>query len=524
MHIDARDYDQATLTGDVCVIGGGAAGITLAVALSKSGLSTIVVESGGFERTESTDQLNAAQTPTIGGDYLLRSRVRVFGGTTSHWTGLCLPLADPTFEARPWVPNSGWPIDGDVLHSYYQAACEFVGIEPWGRQGQLTRSPELTTLEFSQHPGRFETRIYQVKRRAHFGRRHRDTLTEAEGVILLTHATCTGLEVTGPRVERAVVRTLTERRIAVDAKIFVLAAGGIENARLLLVSNDAHPKGVGNIHDRVGRFYMDHPELTVAEAMVWPGWDLDLYLRGRLGDDSVGFGALFPTPSFARERGLLQAGIQIRRSGHRWGTPQGRSLDRAVTTASFRFDCVRGAHPKGACLPAMQRAALFARSEQAPDPANRVVLGETKDVFGVRQPRLEWRMNALDARSLKQTVQELARAIYRDGLGRVRSFLDHQEIQTLDATYGPSMEWEDYDRIHHERRPKILLWGHHMGTTRMADSPRHGVVDRNCAVHGIANLYIAGSSVFPTGGAANPTLTIVALALRLAEHLQRTVS
>lgn len=523
MHIDAREYDRPTIECEVCIIGGGAAGITLAMELLGTGLSTVLVESGGFERSEDTDRLNEAESPTIGGEYLLRSRARVLGGTTSHWTGFCLPLADPTFETRPWVPHSGWPIDGDTLHPYYERACAFIGIEPWGRAGQLERAPELTTLEFRRQPGRFETRIYQIERHADFGRAHGESLTDAEDVVLMTHATCTSLALVEQRVERALVKTLTDRHIEVRAKVFVLAAGGIENARLLLVSHDVHPAGVGNAHDLVGRYYMDHPELTVAEAMLWPSWDLDLYLYGRLGDDRVGFGALFPTPSLQRSAGLLQAGIQLQRAGPRFGAPEDHALDRSVAAACFHFDCARGATLDGACAPAAERLRLFARSEQAPDPNNRVVLDDAEDALGVRRPRLRWRMNEPDYASLQRTVQELGRAIHRDGLGRIRPYLTAHEVTQLSATFGFAMDSEDHDRVHHERRPEILLWGHHMGTTRMADSPTTGVVDRNCAVHGVPNLHIAGSSVFPTGGAANPTLTIVALALRLAEHLRRTL-
>jgi choline dehydrogenase-like flavoprotein len=524
MHIDAREYDQDAMTTDVCVIGAGAAGITLAISLAGSGLRTLLVESGGFERTTDTDLLNAAETPTIAGGYLSGSRVRVFGGTTSHWAGFCLPLDDLTFAVRSWVPDSGWPIDRDTLQPFYVRACAQLGIDAWGRDGELVPSPDLPRLPLSTGPRAFETRSYQIRRAARLGEWHRESLTAAEDVVVLTNATCTELQAGDQRVEHAVVRTLTGKRITVDAKAFVLATGGIENARLLLVSDQAQRGGLGNARDLVGRYYMDHPELTAAEVVLWPGWELELYAERRLDEQRIQFGALFPSPAHQRTNGLLQAGIQLIRAGPRWGTPASRATDHAITTAGFWLDCARGRARAGACLPTAQKTDLFVRSEQAPDRANRVVLGEERDALGVRLPRLQWRMNELDCVSLAATVQAFGNAIHREGLGRLRSFVGETDLRQVDVAYGMSLSDEQRDRIHRERRPTILLWGHHMGTTRMADGPERGVVDPHCRVHGVGNLYVAGSSVFPTGGAANPTLTIVALALRLADRLRETLA
>lgn len=532
MHIDAREHDQASMQTDVCIIGAGAAGITLAISLAGSGLRTLLVESGGFERSTETDLLNAAENPTIGGGYLLSSRVRVFGGTTSHWTGFCLPLSAPTFATRSWVPDSGWPIDGDALHPFYVRACAQLGLDPWELGGDPSPAPELPRLSLSDPPHAFETRIYQIRRRAHFGEEHREALTEADDVVVLTHATCTELMAGERQVERAVLRTLNGKLFEVEAKCFVLATGGIENARLLLVSNQTHAQGIGNARDLVGRYYMDHPELTVAEAMLWPGWELELYAGHRIEDRTVQLGAMFASPAQQRAEGLLQAGIQLARAGKRWGSPRSHDTDRAVTTAGFWLDCARSGSREGAregtragaCLPAAQKTTLFVRSEQAPDRDNRVVLGDERDPFDTPLPRLEWRMNELDCDSLQRTVQAFGDAIHREGLGRMRSFLTHTDLRQVDATYGPMLSDEPRDRVHLERRPTILLWGHHMGTTRMADDPARGVVDPHCRVHDVGNLYVAGSSVFPTGGAANPTLTIVALALRLADHLREALA
>ncbi|MCX4246596.1 GMC oxidoreductase [Paraliomyxa miuraensis] len=521
MHVDAREHDQASIRTDVCIIGAGAAGITLAVALMNSGRRTLLVESGGFERTTEHDLLNAAETPTIGGGYLSGSRVRIFGGTTSHWTGFCLPLSAATFAERPWVPDSGWPIDGTELHPFYERACIQIGIDPWDPDAcDPIPSPELPRLSLASPSDEFETRVYQIRRRTHFGDQFRDMLTEADDVTLLTHATCTELRASERAVDHALLRTLTGKRIEVQANAFVLATGGIENARLLLASTQGRPKGLGNDRDLVGRYYMDHPELLVGEALLWPGWDLDLYAGHRLEDRLVQMGAMFTTTAHQRARGLLQAGIQLGRAGSRWGNPQTHATDHAVAAAAFWLDCARGGAREGACVPSAQKTSLFVRSEQAPAPDNRVTLAEERDAFDTPLPRLQWRMNELDCVSLQHTVQAFGDALLREGLGRLRSFLTHTDLRHVDTIYGPSLTDEQRERINLEQRPTILVWGHHMGTTRMSDDPARGVVDRHCQVHGVDNLHVAGSSVFPTGGAANPTLTIVALALRLADRLR----
>jgi choline dehydrogenase-like flavoprotein len=519
MHIDAREHDQASIRTDVCIVGAGAAGITLAISLAGSGLRSLLVESGGFERTTETDLLNAAETPTIGGGYLSSSRVRVFGGTTSHWTGFCLPLTDAALATRPWVPDSGWPLDGDALHPFYLRACAQLGIDPWNRDAnEPSPAPALPHLSLSTPPQAFETRVYQIKRGVHFGEQNRESLTAADDVVVLTHATCTELRAGDQRVEQAILRTLTGKRIEIEAKAFVLATGGIENARLLLVSN-----GIGNARDLVGRYYMDHPELSVGEAMLWPGWELELYAGQRVDERRTRLGALFPALEHQRAQEILQAGIQLQRVVPRWDTPESRAIDQAVATAGFWLDCARASARDRACLPTTQKISLFARSEQAPDRNNRVVLGTERDAFGTPLPRLEWRMNGLDCVSLQRTTRALGDAIHRDGLGRLRSYVADADIAKLDVTYGFELSDEQSARIPRERRPVILLWGHHMGTTRMSAGPDRGVVDSNCRVHGMGNLYVAGSSVFPTGGAENPTLTIVALALRLADRLREVL-
>lgn len=517
-HRDAHTLSEDVLRADICVVGAGAAGITIARALRGSGRSVALVESGGFELADDTDALGRGDSPSIAGEYLLRSRKRVFGGTTQHWTGMCMPLADEVFSSRPEIDEHGWPIDGDALFPYYARACEQLRLVPWARNGDLERRPELEALAFEARPG-FETRIYQRQRRFDFGRKFRRDVVDDPNITVLTRATVTGLVPDGDRVRAVRIQTLAGKMLTLEAQTFVLATGGIENARLLLVAKREHPGLGGRGGELVGRYYMDHPELNIGEAVLWPSWDLDLYLGGWLDDDRRGFAAWFPSAELQRKRGLALCGIRPSRAGRRFGDPQARELDAAVAVAAFELDRARNASRTESLLPGATKIRLFARCEQRPHADNRVELADDVDAFGVPRPRLQWHLERRDYDGYRRAIVELGKSIHADGIGRMRPTLPAAMPEVLRTIYGPSATREHHDRAHEAGEPLLLLWGHHMGTTRMATSPTHGVVDGDCRVHGLPNLFVAGSSVFPTGGAANPTLTIVALALRLADHL-----
>ena len=515
-HLDAYELEADDLQADVCVVGAGAAGITIARALRGSGQKVVLVESGGFELADETDALGRGDSPSIAGEYLLRSRKRVFGGTTQHWTGMCMPLADEVFTPRPDIDEHGWPIDGDAMHPFYVRASEQLRLVPWARNGDLERRPELTALRFEARPG-FETRIYQRQRRFDFGQVFRQDLLDAKDVMVLTHATVTGLVPDGDRVDAARIQTLAGKTLTLHAKRFVLATGGIENARLLLVVQREHPGLAGRGSGAVGRYYMDHPELNMGEAVLWPSWDLRLYYGGWLDDDRRGFAAWFPSAKLQRERGLALAGIRPSHAGRRFGLPEDQELDAALASAAFELDCARSTARQ--CPPAAAKTRLFARCEQRPSADNRVELTDEVDAFGVPRPRLQWHLDRRDYDGYRRLIVELGKSISADGVGRLRPLLPAAMPEVLRTIYGPSATGEMHEQAHEDGEPLLLVWGHHMGTTRMSTAPTHGVVDPDCRVHGVPNLYMAGSSVFPTGGAANPTLTIVALALRLADHL-----
>lgn len=558
MFRDTRDAPPgAELEADICIIGAGPAGITLARELAGSGARICVLESGGLEADDRTQSL--ADGRVVGDPYhaLIRTRRRRFGGTAHAWivdllngqTGFRSGPLDPIdFEQRDWLPHSGWPFDRAHLEPYYARAHRFCGFGRGGYGGSEWETPDARPLPLDERV--VGTDVWQHAPATQFTRNHRDALDRAGDVEVWLHANVVELETndTGTAVTRAAVACIDGPRIRVAARLFVLACGGLENARLLLLSDRVHARGLGNQHDLVGRFFMEHPYVRAA---TWRPSRPALYRELALYDvqrrgDAVTVGKLHLAEETQRRERLLGVGATIE-ARHRWfrryrqesvnafaallgGATRGRlPTDAAgqlrlaiggldyVALAALRKITGRRIFPRFVPGPDVVEGGGWSRMtdaadrfdifeitfhcEQAPHADNRVSLSDTRDILGCRATLLRWRWMESDIESAMRAERVLAREIERAGLGAVRP----------ERTRG---------------RPLMLQGGvyHHMGTTRMHDDPAQGVVDANCRVHGIANLYVAGSSVFPTGGYINPTLTIVALAMRLADHVKRVAS
>ena len=319
-------------------------------------------------------------------------------------------------------------------------------------------------------------------------------------------------------------RSLGGEAFSVNARFFVLATGGLENARLLLASNRVQPAGLGNGHDVVGRYFMDHPWLMALGYVAFSEAkrDLRLYLDETEVRETVVFGALVPTVAepgigafcvLLRPSRRIVEGVTALKSiggdiaGLRWP----RQFWSRLGSAFYDYDAVINSTnktifgirkglfgaPESNDAPIVG-AYLDVNVEQMPDPNNRVTLSRNRDALGQNRVALHWQPGVAEKRTMRRAAELVGLEVGRLGVGRLRA-----------NALGDGDAW-----------PGDLQGSrHHMGTTRMAESPRMGVVDANCRVHGVGNLYIAGSSVFPGAGFANPTLTIVALALRLADEL-----
>lgn len=482
----AREIDDgATLDTDVCVIGSGPAGLALAQRLERQH-DVLLLESGGFEGEEAVQSLYRGTM--LGRPYhpLEVCRQRFLGGSSNCWGGLSRRLGAEDFVARSWVPQSGWPLSGADLEPWYAEAETFLDLrgpgwdpEQWsfGSKGPWPiTDPRLRSTFLKVNPLRLGTTM-------------RPWLEQSRRVRTVLGASVVDirLDATATRVERlAVRRSHGEGGFAVRARRVVLACGGIENARLLLVSNTVQPLGVGNTHGLVGRYFMEHLN-TDFEGLLLGSPNLpdgSFYLRQTVHDQQLW--GCFELAADVREReGLLAAAMVLLP-----GQPD-------LLMEALRRTIADTDNPGAALAANPVIVSLGTASEQAPNPESRVVLSAERDRLGVPRVALDWRLTEQDQRSLARTHAIFAEAIAYSGLGRVK------------VTQLPGRPFPEHT---HGGR-------HHLGTTRMHQDPRLGVVDANAKVHGVDNLFVAGSSVFPTGGAANPTLTIVALARRLAAHL-----
>jgi choline dehydrogenase-like flavoprotein len=529
---DALDLPSgSSLETDVCIVGAGAAGITLALELAAAGIESLLVEGGGLEPEPETQALHDIESvgDRVREDYM--ARARCFGGTCNLWSGRCMRLTPTDVEPRAWIGDSGWPIAYEEIARHYEAA---------GRAFDLPGPTYLTASHYDALMGRGERLLLEggsleptislwARRPMRFGAAHRRRLERSPRIRVLLHANALGLAAAGDgrRVERLRAGTLDGRRHEIRARTFVLGAGGLENARLLLASSDVQASGLGNGEGLVGRYFMEHPRAVFGRVRLGPDVALRL-MRGRpLARGRMQLG-LAPSREVQEREGLLhhyltfederstyaqkqydtavQVAKVVLRRGHAGGrTELRRALEARMRTAGLIYLLTpkeilpHWAYRTYATLRPLlherrreRRYVVVFFCEQPPDPASRVYLGGERDRLGMRKLVLDWRIGGEVGRSMERLRWLLGRELQKRHLG----VLDEQAD-------GP-----DYTDA-----------SHHIGTTRMSNSPRTGVVDPDCRVHGIENLFVAGSSVFPTAGHANPTLTIVALAIRLARHL-----
>jgi len=259
MLIDFRSLDRQEIEADLCIIGAGAAGITLAREFSRSGVRVCLLESGGLEYEPEIQALyEGVDTGFQESSSVGNSRLRFLGGATNHWVGRCAPYGEMDFKERPWIPHSGWPIRKQDLNHYYQAAQTLFEIGPY--QYNMTEIPWVKNEALPLDPGVIAARVWQMSPPTRFGTKYRHDLEQARNVFVYLHANVTELEIgkNSPRVRVARIRTLDGKTGFARAKYFVLACGGIENARILLLSNREESGGLGNRYGLVGRFYMDH--------------------------------------------------------------------------------------------------------------------------------------------------------------------------------------------------------------------------------------------------------------------------
>ncbi|SHK64166.1 Choline dehydrogenase [Shimia gijangensis] len=459
---------------DVCIIGAGAAGISLAQKLRSQGLSVFLAEGGGEEWE---DESQAIYQGDVKGDAyfdLETARLRYFGGTTNHWGGMCRPLEELDFEAKTGFPLTAWPITRSDLDPFLNEARKIVEVATFPNDSPLDSSDDLRRVHFVFSPP------------VRFGEKFRDQFSSDLGIDVVLHANAQDAVIENRRIQSVRFENFQNDSIEVNADAFILACGGIENNRLLLQWNRDHNDGLGNQRGLVGRYWMEHPTQTIGEVVFCEGLTFD--------DDDTDLPIsatrlyLAPTKSFMTENGTLNCRIRLDRTPDMSCTPPGwlaRLLGRAPEEPAHL-------------------AWLRSSSEQEPVYSNHIALSDALDRFGNPRATLHWRRSEVDRNTFREPALALGQYLADNTKARMRLH---------DWVLSPETEFSCDGGGH------CPGGYHHMGGTRMADSPETGVVDRNAKVFGTENLYCAGSSVFPSGGFCNPTFSIVQLSLRLGDYL-----
>jgi nucleoside-diphosphate-sugar epimerase/choline dehydrogenase-like flavoprotein len=533
---DALNMPHDPLHAQLCIVGAGAAGLTLAARMADLGWDVILLEAGSNAFNPASQRFFEGEVVDPSVHWPLDTfRVRALGGTSLIWGGRAIPYDPIDFERRDWVPVPGWPIRYDEVARYYPLAQEAAEA---GRFDLTPSAPIIPGLESEW----LHTTIERFSRPTNFWTRYGAKLTAAPNVRIVTNAAVTAIRTNqdGNHVDHLEFALPGGVRRVVTANRIVLAAGGLETARLLMVSNHVLAGGLGNGGGWLGRGYMCHIAATFGEVRLSGpprsiGFDYErdadgIYLRRRLALTELTqreLGLLnftarlhLPDPQDPSHRNAVLSLIFLSAFAVKYEYSRAmREADRTVATmlrhvgniARDPFRLVNFARTWGLKRYLSSRRipsiALFARdgrypleihSEQAPNPESRVTLATDTDANGVNRLRVDWRVTPLDFRTVREACGLISRELKRTGTGTMTFDDAGLEAAILRAgAYG----------------------GHHSGTARMSASPADGVVDSDCRVHGVDNLFVASSAVLPTSSQANPTLTILALALRLADHL-----
>jgi choline dehydrogenase-like flavoprotein len=542
MIIDSRSIDNSTsFQTDLCVIGAGAAGISIALEFLSKPYNVILLESGGIRSDPMTQSLYDGKNVGLSYDRLDEARSRYFGGSTNCWGGHCRPLDSLDFKTREGVPNSGWPFGKEELHHYYERSHPLLKLGPFeydaGKWSQQMAKDDLFLFPLDRRS--LTNVISQLSPPARFGDIYRAQLSEAGNIKVMLFSNATEIQTndTATAVTGIQVRTLSGKSFTISARIVVLAAGGVENARLLLLSNRIQKMGLGNGRDLVGRYFMDHPRIRSGVVRINAQqrhrrlYDATMVLShaGYFSGAARISAHVAPTSECQQKlsipnsrtylaarytSGMSKAYLALRaiskqvKGRARFGYPFGdmaRAIIRAVPAiAGNAHQAIIGVLDVRLNPGFVKRDfELETVIEPIPNYDSRITLSPARDRLGLNKVEVNWRLTETDKLHYSSLRKLLTAELTRQGV-----------LQFAEEPVDLAEIW-----------PKNIVgcW-HHMGTTRMDPNPAKGVVDSNCRVHGIANLFIAGSSVFPTAGSDMPTITIVALALRLAGELEASLA
>lgn len=491
MFTDLNEYAQGEeIEADICVVGAGAAGISLALEFVDTSKSVLLLESGNYDYDSSTQALNRGNISGL--DYLPleTTRLRYLGGTTNHWGGQSIPFDRIDFNKRNWVENSGWPIKYDEYLTYLDRAQEICKLDSipfdWEHWKQA--------ISFPLQGSSFEPLIFKYPEPvSRFGQDYRQQIKSAKNINCILNANVTEIVANEENsIDHLVVKSLNNINLSVKSKRIILSCGAIQNIKLLLNSNRNNPLRVGNAHDLVGKYFMEHPNYDTGVVQLSDNSKYPMLAKPITNVNGSKIRLDFRlNDSMQRKFKILNHSVfLISRKPDQYEDDFAGKIANYWYKIENKFDQFIGTVPMS----------LRIRLEHSPLERSRVKLIKEKDALGLNNVELHMEFGEIEGRTIEIIQNQLVKELGARNIGRMK----------IEFT-GNTSNWES----------NVGWQFHHMGGTRMHEDPKQGVVDKNCKVHGVRNLYIASSSTFPTSGHANPTMNIVALALRLADHIKQ---
>ncbi|MCB1384017.1 MAG: GMC family oxidoreductase [Notoacmeibacter sp.] len=473
---DIEAYRASGFVPEVCVIGSGPAGMSITLQLAKAGIPVVMLEAGSEDVTEESQDFYRG---TVDGDPYFDldvTRIRLLGGCSNHWAGWCRELDPHDFEQRDWIPNSGWPITRQDLEPFFDTARDMLDLVPF--RPNVPVSDDIDWVQLIKSPA------------VHVGQKYRSFLTESPHVALVLETMVTDLEGDGTRVSAANLWSRGKPAGSLAVERFAVCTGGLENSRLLLWSNEKTNGAVVPQARALGRYWMEHPQFEPAVAL--------LFDESVFEWDTSGEAFFSPSPAAMQRLGIMNFGVRLIRTPYSGVKRLVADLACYAPSMSEWVADGFGAHLRCA-------AQIYLGWEQSPVETNRITLdAANRDAAGVPRLVLHWKKGALERKTMADGLTLFGETLAHKNLGRLR----FEDWVTRNEDYPVDQE---------------LAGHHHMGGTRMGSDPATSVVDANCKVHGMANLWVGGSSVFTTSGQCNPTTTLTTIAHRLGDHLARSI-
>lgn len=476
-NIPSRKYD-------VCLCGAGPAGITVARALSKRGKKVAILEAGGFEYSELSQDIYKGQSVGLQyGNWVQMARLRYFGGTSNHWSGRCSYFDSVDFEQRSYLGLPGWPISREELLRHFDVACNILDVS----KKEFKRS-QADTWKGDD----FRRSAFDLSPPTRFSSKYLQELKDSSNIDVYINANLTDINLSKDldAVISFEAQNYSKHKFVFSANNYVLAMGAIENARLLLACNKQISSGIGNQNDMVGRCFMEHFNVEIGKfvaesSTVWNQNSLQLN----------------PSEALIRKLQIGNAVLAFDRNAEPVSYGRLKELKQKIREEICQSEFVTDLSKKVVDFNCPGDGVITSMIEQTPNLQSRVLLDTEKDMFGMRRVKLDWQVNANDIKTIRTLGVEVAKEMARVGVARV---------QLKDFMLDKNKDIADFGQHAHQ-----------MGTTRMSEDPKFGVVDKNSKIHGYKNIFVSGSSVFSTGGGCNPTMNLVMLAARLGEYLNK---